>query len=294
MSVSQSNKVKYGLKNVHIAPVTVSNVGEYTYGTPVAVPGAVNLSLSVEGDTSPFYADNIVYFRSTANNGYTGDLEMALVPDWFKEQYLKEIKDSNGVLAESALITDMPAFALLFQFEGDKKAIRHVMYNCKASRPNVEGATKEDSISPQTETLSLTVDPRVDGLVKCRTTADTTSSVYTNWYSSVYVPDLTEEQMSGETDAQTAIKLSTLTIGSLTLTPEFSADVTTYAVSTENATNAVAATAAAGAAVVITVNGNSHTSGGSVTWETGANTVKVTVSKDGYTPTTYTVIVTKS
>ena len=52
--------------------------------------------------------------------------------------------------------------------------------------------------------------------------------------------------------------------------------------------------AAAGAAVVITVNGNSHTSGGSVTWETGANTVKVTVSKDGYTPTTYTVIVTKS
>lgn len=293
MSVTQTNKVKFGLKNVYAAPLTYSG-GTYTYGTPVAIPGAVNLSLSVEGESSPFYADNTVYFRSFDNTGYTGDLEMALVPDWFKEAYLCEIKDENGVLVESSLITEFPAFALLFQFEGDKHGIRHALYNCTVARPNVESATKEDTTSPVTETLSLTVDPRVDGLVKSRTTADTTSSTYQNWFASVYVPDLTEEQMSGGSSSTAAIQLSTLTIGSLTLTPEFSASVTTYAVSTSNSTNVVSATAESGASVVITINGNSHTSGTSFTWETGANTVLVTVSKSGYTSTTYTVIVTKT
>ena len=45
------NKVKYGLKNVHYA---IFNSSTNTYGTPVAVPGAVNLSLSPEGESNTF------------------------------------------------------------------------------------------------------------------------------------------------------------------------------------------------------------------------------------------------
>ena len=201
-TTNKPNKVKFGLRNVHVAPVTVAD-GVYTYGTPKAVPGAVNLSLSAEGDNSPFYADNIVYFRTNTNNGYTGDLEMALVPDWFKEEYLQEIKDANGVQIETANATDFVYFALLFEFEGDVHKIRHVMYYCTASRPNVESQTKEASTTPVTETLSLTADPRSDGLIKARSTADTTSEVYQGWYSAVYVPDLTEGEISGETPGET-------------------------------------------------------------------------------------------
>jgi phi13 family phage major tail protein len=63
-----ANKIKYNLKNVHAAKLTLSDSGEYTYDTPKAIPGAVSISLDAEGESNPFYADGIVYFRSTSNN----------------------------------------------------------------------------------------------------------------------------------------------------------------------------------------------------------------------------------
>ena len=92
------NKVKYNLKNVHAAKLTRGEDGSFTYAKPKAIPGAVSISLDAEGDSSPFYADGIVYFRSTANNGYSGDLEIALIPEWFRTEILKEELDNNGVL----------------------------------------------------------------------------------------------------------------------------------------------------------------------------------------------------
>lgn len=182
------NKVKYNLKNVHAAKLTKNADGTYTYETPKAIPGAVSISLDAEGDSSPFYADGIVYFRSTANNGYSGDLEIALIPEWFRTDILKETLDNNGVLVESSTITEMEKFALLFEFDGDVKAIRHILYNCSASRPSIESETKEDAIEPGTEKLSLTADPREDGLVKSRTGDTTTDATYTGWYQQVYIP----------------------------------------------------------------------------------------------------------
>ena len=186
-----SNKVKYNLKNVHAAKLTetvVEGVTNYSYATPQAIPGAVSITLDAEGDSSPFYADGIVYFRTYANNGYSGDLEIALIPEWFRTEILKETLDTNGVLVEKADNTESVKFALLFEFDGDERAIRHVMYNCSASRPSIESSTKEETIEPGTETLSLTADPREDGLVKSRTGDTTSAETYANWYQSVYVP----------------------------------------------------------------------------------------------------------
>ena len=182
------NKVKYNLKNVHAAKLTVGEQGAFTYAAPQAIPGAVSISLDAEGDTSPFYADGIVYFRSNTNNGYSGDLEIALIPEWFRTDILLEEKDSNGVLVEKSTITEMPKFALLFEFDGDVHGIRHVLYNCSASRPSIASETKEDTIEPVTETLSLTAEPRADGLVKARTGDTTTEETYNNWYQTVYTP----------------------------------------------------------------------------------------------------------
>lgn len=193
------NKVKYNLKNVHAAILTKGDDGTYTYATPVAIPGAVSLSLDAEGESNPFYADGVVYFRSTSNNGYSGDLEMALIPEWFRTDILQEEKDSNGVLIERSDITESVYFALLFEFDGDQKAIRHVMYNCTASRPTIESQTKESSIEPGTETLSIAADPREDGLVKSRTGDDTSTATYNNWYKNVYVPSATAASSGSST-----------------------------------------------------------------------------------------------
>lgn len=203
MAATKKNKIKYNLKNVHIALLTKEDDGSFTYGTPVAMPGAVSLSLEAQGESSPFYADGIVYYRTVSNNGYSGDLEMALVTDWFRENILKEEKDANGVLIEKNTDVDPVYFALLFEFDGDIKCIRHVLYYCSVStRPTMESSTKEDTIEPGTETLSISADPREDGLVKAKTGDDTTDEVYQKWYEAVYTPaasttTTTETQASG-------------------------------------------------------------------------------------------------
>ena len=183
------NKIKYGLKNVHAA-IQTETEGAYTYATPIAIPGAVSLSLEAQGEAEPFYADDCEYYVSAGNNGYSGDLEIALIPEWFRTNILQETKDSNGVLVETSDGKEAVKFALLFEFAGDVKATRHVMYNCTVARPAVGSQTKEENIEPQTESLTITSKPRTDGLVKSKTGDTTATATYEGWYNEVYVPAL--------------------------------------------------------------------------------------------------------
>jgi phi13 family phage major tail protein len=187
-----ANKIKYGIKNVFYAVATIGSNNSATYDTPVALPGAVSLTLDQEGDNNIFYADNIAYFSTYANDGYTGSLELALIPDSFRKDVLGEILDNKAVLFEDQNAQSVH-FALLFQFEGDAKATKHVVYNCTASRPSVAGTTKEASIEPQTETINLTatsiyVSALDKDIVKSRTTDTTDSTTFSGWNSAVYVP----------------------------------------------------------------------------------------------------------
>ena len=283
-----SNKVKFGLKNVHVAALTKTldeqtGLYTYSYGTPKRIYGAVNLSLDAQGDTEAFYADNIVYYRSTVNNGYSGTLEVALLPDWFNTDILGEVKDDNNVFVEKAETVPVN-FALLFEFTGDVKSVRHVLYNCTATRPSLSSKTSEETVTPLTETLTLSADPREDGLIKAKTGEDTTTATYSNWYSEVYEPDA----------AESAAKLTALTIGSLTLTPTFDDEVVAYTTATTNTSDTVTATGESGSTVTVTVNGVAHTSGTAAEWAAGNNTVAVTVSRTGCADTTYLVTVVKS
>ena len=42
-----NNKVKFNLWNVHYAPLLTNTTSKIEYGTPIAIPGAVSLSLDV-------------------------------------------------------------------------------------------------------------------------------------------------------------------------------------------------------------------------------------------------------
>lgn len=188
-----ANKVKYGLSNVYYAKATIASDGSATYATPVPMLGAVNLSLTAQGSNEPFYADNIKYYVTASNTGYEGDLELAMLPDSFRTDILGEIETSDGIIIEETDAVAVP-FALLFQFEGDDKGTRHVMYNCTASRPNVEGATKEDTTTPQTETITISCASIYNAtlsknIVKGRCLNDGTSATtYATWNTTVYQP----------------------------------------------------------------------------------------------------------
>lgn len=187
----KNNKVKYNLKNTHYALLNIAEDGTVSYGTPTPMPGSVSISLDANGEPENFYADGVAYYVINNNMGYDGDLELAMIPESFRTEALKEQLDDNGVLIENADV-ELASFALLFEFDGDKKHIRHVLYNCAASRPGIEGKTNEESREVQTETLAIKATPLANGMVKAKTGNTTDATVYAGWYKAVYMPSITE------------------------------------------------------------------------------------------------------
>ena len=182
------SKVQFGLCDVHISKITVNNDGTFTYGTPFAIPGAVSLSLDASGDEANFAADNNArYFTSYVNNGYSGSLEMALYTDEFRTNILGETADRNGALIENASITPS-AFALGFRIDGDETNTKFWYYNCMAQRPSVAANTTEETITPQTESMNLTVSQRPsDSKVRVMMTESATNeTAYAGFFTQVY------------------------------------------------------------------------------------------------------------
>jgi phi13 family phage major tail protein len=196
--------VKYGLKNVYYSVITlVNNVP--SYGTPVHIPGAVNLTLSPVGEKVKFAADDMEdYFAENVNNGYDGSLEMALIPDSFRTDILGDTIDGNGAIIENANAT-VKRFALMFEFDGDAKKTRHVLYNVLANRPNIEGTTRSSTKEPKSETLEIEARPAVDtGNVKAKVEQSSDAS-YTGFFTTVYLEDAVTNTKAGEpTDFITA------------------------------------------------------------------------------------------
>lgn len=185
MGTTAENKVEFGLRNAYYAPITESEDGNISYATPVRIPGAVSLTIDPSGDLIRFKADDVDYYTNPNNQGYEGTLNLARVTDKFREDILGETITTGGVLVENA-DAQTKRFALLFEFQGDKKAIRHVLYYCSANRPTEASQTK-DGGDPNTTDLSIVASPRPDNsIVKAKTTPGVTDAIYNAWYTKVY------------------------------------------------------------------------------------------------------------
>lgn len=182
------NKITYGLCNVYYAKITgIEENGTVTYGTPVAIPGGVEISLDARGDLIEFYADNMVYYSSDNNQGYEGTLKVANVPISFSKDILGEVEDDTDKVVHEVANAKTSPFALMFQFEGDIKEVRHLLYNCTVSRPTIASATKTNSVDPNTVELSIVANPREgDKRVKTKTTTNTPDAIYNAWFDKVY------------------------------------------------------------------------------------------------------------
>lgn len=180
------DKVKFGIKNVHIFPIkSESAEGVPTFDEGFAVPGAVSLSLDKDGDTKPFYADNIKYYVTVSNNGYEGDLEIAVIPDEFRIKILKYTKNNDGVLIENSTKEPTP-FAMTYEEEGDQTGTKFCLYKGTATRPSLSHSTTQESKEPTTQKLNMSFSPLKDGKVLAMTTEDTKQTVINNWHNAPY------------------------------------------------------------------------------------------------------------
>lgn len=182
---AKENKVEFGLRNCYYAVVTVDESGKITYGVPKKLPGAVSITFDKSGDLIRFKADDIDYYTNANNQGYEGTLTLARVPEDFRTEVLKEKKTEKGVLIENS-DAQTANIALMFEFQGDVKATRHLLYYCSVNRPSV-GSTTKDSGDPNTTELAMVASPRPsDNLVKASTSAGVDEETYNSWYTKVY------------------------------------------------------------------------------------------------------------
>lgn len=189
------NKVRFGLKNVHYAILTDgTDSTNNSWATPKAVKGAVSLTLDSNSSDGTFYADNISYYKTFANNGYSGTLEMARISDdMLKDVWGMTIDNTSKVLYEATGVTPK-AFALLFQIEGDESAELNVLYRVvPTSKPTAGSQTVEETTTPVTQSFDFEALPLVNGpsyqrgFIKGRTTDSTTTAVRSSWFTTVTI-----------------------------------------------------------------------------------------------------------
>lgn len=188
---TKENKVYFGLSNVVIA---FADGTEATFAAPEKVPGAVNLTLDAEGEQSVFYADNIAYYTVNSNSGYSGELQIARIPNDILAKMLGWVVDQNGALVEVADGVPTP-FAMGYQVNGDQHARKAWMYNLTASRPSEEWQTQEDSTEVTVPTLPFTSTPielAEKNVVKAvMELSESNADEYKTFFEKVYVPVFT-------------------------------------------------------------------------------------------------------
>jgi len=190
------NKVEFGLEQVHVAFIDeeTSAEGSPAWVAPQAIPGVVSLTASPEGDTNDFYADNTKYYTSTTNNGYTGSVEFANIPDDVLAEMLGMTVDDNGMLVESTE-DKQKEFALMGEVKGDTKNRRFLYYRCKAARPSQDSATSDTGETPDTDNLDITILPMKNGenmLVKAvLELSETNATAFDAFFDDVTLPTVT-------------------------------------------------------------------------------------------------------
>lgn len=187
--MTQENKVTFGLKNVHVAPIkSIGADGVIAYDEIFRFPGAMELTLDPKGESTPIKADDIDYHFMNSNEGYEGKLKVPHITEEFATKILGEIKDEQtGVLTEKGDASTKP-FAIMFEFSGDKNKTRYVIYYCSASRPSNGSATKSGTTVNERE-LNFKASPRpLDSVVRRSITSADKKEVYDAWFTNVYEP----------------------------------------------------------------------------------------------------------
>lgn len=150
------NKVTFGLSNVHIGKYEVGTNGAVTLGTPMALPGAVSLSLDPETLEIEFYADNVKYYAQNGDNGFSGSLEVAMFTKEIKLALMGYAETADGGIV-NIKGANKPAVYIVFEAKGDAQNSRGLLLNVSMGPIKHEHKTNEDKVDVETDSVDITV-----------------------------------------------------------------------------------------------------------------------------------------
>ena len=186
--MADTNKVRFGLSNLYFGTYTVAANGTVTLGSPVKVPGAVSLNLDPETEETVFWADNVKYYVTNADNGFTGEVEVAAFNDDFKTTFMNYVALADGGIAQIKGMDNQTCY-MMFQSEGDAQSRRGILYNVTLGQISRSYQTTEGTKEPQTATLGITVvGDNETGITRASYTEDATG--YSTLFSAPPVPNL--------------------------------------------------------------------------------------------------------
>lgn len=177
------NKVTFGLENVHWSKPTVETGGSISYSKPEKLSGSIELQLDPQSTDIKLKADNIDYYVSASNDGYTGKVIMYNVPEEFLQYAVGEEKVGE-LIAERSNSQGKP-ITLLFQIEGDVHAVRHCLTQVVVKRPKVNSKTKDGSNFNNVELEFISSPRATDKVVKYKTSKNTSEETYNNFFNEV-------------------------------------------------------------------------------------------------------------
>ena len=157
MPTTATNKVKFGLSNVHYAVVTEGTTP--TFGEWKSLPYAISLSISENSNTSTQYADDQLIYVATSTTSTTLGLEMSVVSDDFKKDVLGYLESTRGGLVQ--IVNDVKKkIALGFEVKGDAKHARHVFFICEVNNiDDGDHSTNTENANFANDTINMTAYP---------------------------------------------------------------------------------------------------------------------------------------
>lgn len=148
--------IVHGNKNFGYAPINVSELGVYSFGTPVMLQGMVSSSMEVEQEDTNIYADDKTYCVIKGAKVRSIDIALRYIPSSYA-QYLGYKLNDNGMLTDTGIF---PNHCLFFESEeedcdtGVTTTTLHYLYNVKGGEPSKETATDEEEVEAQEITVS--------------------------------------------------------------------------------------------------------------------------------------------
>lgn len=186
-----------GLDKLYYAKITEDEQGNESYGDPVILAKAISAELSIELAEAILYADDSAAY--VVKDFKSGTLSLGVDDIGIKsaQDLTGAIVDDNGVLVSLSESDGTPVAIGFRALKPDGKYRYFWLYRVKFGIPNTNLATKGDSITFQTPTISGTVmrRNRTDAQDKHPWKVEVTEglpgtrpSTIADWFEQVYEP----------------------------------------------------------------------------------------------------------